>query len=125
GRADLETLARGSGFQTTCTVSTLNDFENAITEALAKSGPRYIVAKVDTEPMPEMSTRMFTTIEQALMFRRALINRGWLSAEHAGMSRGKSLPAENRGNKPLSIPEIKVEKETGSRPSLEKARIIY
>jgi thiamine pyrophosphate-dependent acetolactate synthase large subunit-like protein len=125
GRASLETLARGSGFQSTCTVETLADFESAIKEALSTTGLRYIVAKVDKEPMPQMSTRMFTTIEQALMFRRALINRGWLSAEHAGMARGKALPGENIEGNRLSIPDIKVEKETGSRPSLEKARTIY
>lgn len=126
GKTDLEAIARASGFQSTFNVDNLTSFDKVITEVLSKDGPHYIVAKVDNEPMPEMSTRLFTTIEQAITFRRALINRGWLSPEHAGMSRGKSLPQDNRSEKPLlSIPKIKVEPESGPRPSLEKARIIY
>jgi thiamine pyrophosphate-dependent acetolactate synthase large subunit-like protein len=126
GCTDLEGLARASGFRNTCTVNTMAEFENAITEALAKDGLRYIVAKVDKDPMPQMTSKMLTTIEQAITFRRALINRGWLSPEHAGMSRGKSAPVDSRaGKSAISIPDIRVEPETGSRASLEKARIIY
>lgn len=126
GRTDLEALARASGFENTSSVDNLRSFEQVISEAVSKDGLRYIVAKVDNDPMPEMSTRLFTTVEQAITFRRALINRGWLNPEHAGMSRGKSLPQDNRSGKPvLAIPDIKVESESGPRPSLDKARLIY
>lgn len=126
GKTDLEGIARASGFQSTFSVDSLTSFEKVITEVMSKDGPHYIVAKVDNEPMPEMSTRLFTTIEQAITFRRTLINKGWLNPEHAGMSRGKSLPQDQRGGKAtFSIPDIQVESESGPRASLEKARMIY
>jgi len=49
GRTDLEKMAQGAGIQQTATVHTLDEFRNAVTEALAGSELRFLVARVETE----------------------------------------------------------------------------
>jgi len=126
GLTDLEGVARACGFARTCTAESVTEFEREITRAFTDDGLRYIVVKVEKEPMPETPGKVATTMEQAITFRRALIDRGWIGAEHAGVSRGKCLAQDSHRREPsLRGPDIKIEAETGPRLSLEKARIIY
>lgn len=125
GRTNLESLGRGAGFERSSTVRNLEEFEAALKDAFAKGGPCYIVAKIDREPMPDLPAKPFGTVEQAVNFRRGLIRRGWVSSGHAGVSMGKWLAPEERSRQGIKLPEIQAETETGPRPSLEKARIIY
>jgi len=124
GRTDLEGFARAAGFERSTTVKTLKDFEVALRGAFAKDGPNYIVAKINKTPMPDLPAKPVGTVEQAINFRRGLIQRGWISSGHAGVSKGKWLAPEDHST-PIILPEIEAETEAGPRPSLEKARIIY
>ena len=123
-RTDLAAHAKASGCDRVFTVQTLDEFESVLRPALAEEAPCYIVAKVEQTAMPGVTTKQIGTVEEAVNFRRALIKRKWVGAAHAGVSQGKWLAAEER-SLPLTIPEVKIVKESGPRPSLEKARIIY
>ena len=123
-RTDLTAHAKAAGFDRALTVHTLDEFERALKQALSESAPCYIVAKVERTLMPEITTKQVGTVEEAIHFRRALIKRGWVSAGHAGVSQGKWLAPADR-SAPVTIPDVRIEQETGPRPSLEKARIIY
>jgi sulfopyruvate decarboxylase TPP-binding subunit len=124
GRADLEAFAKAAGYPHTATVDTLAAFEAALHSALAAEGPSYIVAKIGRTIMPDVPAKPFGTVEQAIGFRRGLIDRGWIGAGHAGISQGKWLAPADRST-PIVIPKLEAESENGPRPSLEKARIIY
>jgi len=124
GRTDLEAFAKAAGYAHTTTVVTLNDFEAALRSAIATQGPSYILAKIDRKLMPDLPAKPLGTVEQAVGFRRGLIERGWISSGHAGVSQGKWLaPADQSA--PIVIPDIKAATESGPRPSMEKARILY
>ena len=124
GRTDLEAFAKAAGYAHTTTVVTLNDFEAALRSAIATPGPSYIMAKIDRKLMPDLPAKPLGTVEQAVGFRRGLIERGWISSGHAGVSQGKWLAPVDQ-SAPIAIPDIKAETELGPRPSMEKARIIY
>lgn len=124
GRTDLEGFAKAAGYAHTRTVATLNEFEAALRTAIANQGPSYILAKIDRKLMPDLPAKPLGTVEQAIGFRRALIERGWISSGHAGVSQGKWLAPTDQPAA-IAIPEIKAESESGPRPSMEKARIIY
>jgi len=124
GRTDLEGFAKAAGYANTTTVATLKEFEAALEAAIATQGPSYILAKIDRRAMPDLPAKPLGTVEQAIGFRRGLIERGWISSGHAGVSKGKWLaPADQSAT--IVIPEIEAETEAGPRPSMEKARIIY
>jgi sulfopyruvate decarboxylase TPP-binding subunit len=74
--------------------------------------------------MPDLPAKPLGTVEQAIKFRRGLVERGWISSGHAGVSQGKWLAPADR-SAAIVIPEIETETETGPRPSMEKARVIY
>jgi sulfopyruvate decarboxylase TPP-binding subunit len=124
GATDLEGFAKAAGYAHTTTVATLNEFESALRAATATDGPSYILAKIDRKLMPDLPAKPLGTVEQAIAFRRGLIERGWISSGHAGVSHGKWLAPSDQ-SKPIVIPEIKAETESGPHPSMEKARIIY
>jgi sulfopyruvate decarboxylase TPP-binding subunit len=124
GRTDLEGFAKAAGYAHTTTVATLNEFEAAVGSAIGTNGPSYILAKIDRHLMPDLPAKPLGTVEQAIGFRRGLIERGWISSGHAGVSKGKWLaPADPSAA--IVIPEIEAESEPGARPSMEKARVIY
>jgi sulfopyruvate decarboxylase subunit alpha len=123
-RTDLAAHAKAAGFDRVFTVHTLEEFEKTLGQALDEEAPCYIVAKVERTAMPGITTKQVGTVEEAINFRRALVSRNWVSAAHAGVSQGKWLAPEARSS-PLTIPDVKIERELGPRPSLEKARIIY
>ena len=123
-RTDLAAHAKAAGFDHVFTVHTLEEFEKTLGQALDEEAPCYIVAKVERTAMPGITTKQVGTVEEAINFRRALVSRNWVSAAHAGVSQGKWLAPEARAS-PLTIPDVKIERELGPRPSLEKARIIY
>jgi len=123
-RTDLAAHAKASGLDRVFTVQTLGEFENVLRPALAEEAPSYIVAKVEQTAMPGITTKQVGTVEEAINFRRALVKRNWVGAAHAGVSQGKWLAPEERLS-PFTIPDVKIERESGPRPSLEKARIIY
>jgi thiamine pyrophosphate-dependent acetolactate synthase large subunit-like protein len=124
GRTDLEGFARAAGFENTATVRTLEEFEAAARDAFAGPGPTYIVAKIGRKLMPDLPAKPLGTTEQAIRFRRGLIERGWISSGHAGVSQGKWLAPDDRST-PLVLPEIEAATEAGPHPSMEKARIVY
>lgn len=124
GRSDLEGFAKAAGYAHTTTVATLNEFEAALRAAIENPGPNYILAKIDRKLMPDLPAKPLGTVEQAIGFRRGLLERGWISSGHAGVSQGKWLAAADQ-SAAIVIPEIKAESESGPRPSMEKARIIY
>jgi sulfopyruvate decarboxylase TPP-binding subunit len=124
GRTDLEGFAKAAGYAHTTTVATLNEFEAAVGSAIGTNGPSYILATIDRHLMPDLPAKPLGTVEQAIGFRRGLIERGWISSGHAGVSKGKWLaPADPSAA--IVIPEIEAESEPGARPSMEKARVIY
>ena len=124
GRTDLEGFAKAAGYAHTTTVATLKEFEAALGAAIATNGPSYILAKIDRKLMSDLPAKPLGTVEQAIGFRRGLIERGWISSGHAGVSKGKWLaPADPSAA--IVIPEIEAKSEPGPRPSMEKARVIY
>jgi thiamine pyrophosphate-dependent acetolactate synthase large subunit-like protein len=123
-RTDLAAHARASGFDRVSVATTLEEFENVLRTALAEETPSYIVAKVEQTSMPGVSSKQVGTVEEAVNFRRALIERNWVGAAHAGVSHGKWLAPDERSS-PVTIPDVKIATESGPRPSLEKARVIY
>jgi sulfopyruvate decarboxylase TPP-binding subunit len=74
--------------------------------------------------MKDEPARSIGTVEQAMNFRRGLIDRKLVGSGHAGVSQGKWLAASGGGGE-IALPQIDVPSENGPRPSLEKARIIY
>jgi thiamine pyrophosphate-dependent acetolactate synthase large subunit-like protein len=124
GRTNLEGFAKAAGYVHTTTVNTLQEFESALLAAKRESGPSYIVAKIGHDLLKEDPPRLVGTVEQAINFRRGLINRKLVSANHAGAYKGKGLAGPSAGES-IVIPEIDAEIENGPRPSLDKARIIY
>jgi sulfopyruvate decarboxylase subunit alpha len=124
GRTDLEMVAKGAGYADTRTVATLKEFEAALNSAFATNGPHFILAKTSRKIMPEAPVKDVGKVEQAIRFRRGLIERGWLKATHAGVSQGKWLAPADQSTA-VVIPKIEVPRENGPRPSLEKATLIY
>ena len=120
GRTDLEGFAKAAGYAHTTTVSDLKEFEAALHAAIATNGPSYILAKIDRKLMPDLPAKPLGTVEQAIKFRRGLVERGWISSGHAGVSQGKWLAPADR-SAAIVIPEIETETEAGPRPSMEKA----
>jgi sulfopyruvate decarboxylase TPP-binding subunit len=74
--------------------------------------------------MPDASMKDVGKVEQAIRFRRGLIDRGWINASHAGVSQGKWLAPLDR-SEVIVIPKLDLPRENGPRPSLEKAKLIY
>lgn len=124
GRTDLETVAKGMGYAHTATVRTLAEFESAISATKARKGPHYIVAKVGQDIVKDAPMKAVGTVEQAVSFRRGLVDRNLINAGHAGVSQGKWL-ASSAESEPIAIPKLDIERENGPRPSLAKAEIIY
>jgi sulfopyruvate decarboxylase TPP-binding subunit len=124
GSTDLEAVAKAVGYPFTRTVSTIGEFEAAVASAGAQKGPHYIVAKIGRSIVKDAPAKALGTIEQAINFRRGLINRKLISASHAGVSQGKWLAGDGEAA-PIVLPKLDVERENGPRPSIEKAQIIY
>ncbi len=47
GKADIEAIAKGAGFRRTATVTTSDDFKQAVTRVLSQPGPWLLVARTD------------------------------------------------------------------------------
>ncbi len=124
GRADLEGFAKAAGYANTATVTTLREFETAFLAIKRLKGPNYLLVKISSNIMQDVPAKPMGTVEQAITFRRALIERKMISTTHAGVSRGKWL-AESAPSDSIVLPDIEAENENGPRPSLEKARTIY
>jgi thiamine pyrophosphate-dependent acetolactate synthase large subunit-like protein len=124
GRTDLEGFAKAAGYAQTATVQTLAEFESALLAAKRVRGPSYIVAKIGQEILKDDPPRLTGTVEQAINFRRGLVERKLISANHAGAYKGKGLADSSTGGS-IVIPKIDAKNENGPRPSLDKARIIY
>jgi sulfopyruvate decarboxylase TPP-binding subunit len=124
GTTDLEGFAKAAGYAHTATVKTLQEFEAAFVAAKKNGGPSFIVAKISHNIMKEEPARSVGTVEQAVNFRRGLIERKLIGSSHAGVSKGKWLASGTDGET-IAIPQIEAPSENGPRPSMEKARIIY
>ncbi len=124
GRANLEVVAKGAGYADSRVVTTLSEFEAAMNSAFATRGPHFILAKTSKKTMPDVPVKDVGKVEQAIKFRRGLIERRWINASHAGVSQGKWLAPVDRSSA-IVIPEIDIPRENGPRPSLEKAKLIY
>ncbi|MPZ41525.1 MAG: hypothetical protein GEU95_26475 [Rhizobiales bacterium] len=124
GRTDLEVVAKGAGYAHTATVRTLGEFEAAIAATKVRKGPHYILAKVGQDIVNDVPTKAVGTVEQAVSFRRGLVDRKLIGAGHAGVSQGKWLAA-GADSERIAIPKLDIARENGPRPSLEKATIIY
>lgn len=124
GRTDLEGFAKAAGYRTTVTVDTLDGFETAYRKAISSDGPHYIVANIGKNLMSQAPAKAVGTMEQAIRFRRGLIERGLVSAAHAGVSQGKWLARSGEAES-IKIPNIETLTENGPRPSLPKAKVIY
>ncbi len=124
GSTDLETVARGAGYASVGKVSTLQAFEASLRASFATPGPHFIAVETSQKVMPDAPARHIGKVEQAIRFRRGLIDRGWIDATHAGVSKGKSLaPTNTRSD--IVIPKLDAPRENGPRPSLDKATTIY
>lgn len=124
GRTDLEAVAKAAGYAFTRTVRTIEEFETTIAATKDQPGPHYIVAKVTQKIVKDVPAKVLGTVEQAINFRRGLINRKLISANHAGVSQGKWLAGDTEQT-PITLPNFDVPIENGPRPSIEKAEIIY
>jgi sulfopyruvate decarboxylase TPP-binding subunit len=124
GRSDLETFAKAAGFTSTATVSTIDQFESAIAGTLANKGPHFIVAKVSQNIVKDQPIKSVGTVEQAVRFRRALIDKQLIGKSHAGASQGKWFP-QGDNSESLVLPKLDIPSENGPRPSLKKAEVIY
>lgn len=52
GKADIEAMARGAGFQQALTVKTFTAFKEALSRILSQTGPWILVAKTDSSKAP-------------------------------------------------------------------------
>ena len=124
GRTDLEASAKAAGYAHTTTVRTLEEFQSAIDATENQKGPSYILAKISRNIAKDVPPKPLGTVEQAINFRRGLIDRKLVSSSHAGVSQGKWL-APSADSQPITLPKLDIARENGPRPSLEKAEIIY
>jgi len=128
---DFEQVARGAGLKKTRTVRDLVAFEEAIKEALATDGPHLIVAKVEATALSGMPPVPFGITESAIRFRRALIDKGWVSPWHAGATLWKDSKfefGEKIGSNSIdtTYQYLKgVMPDRGPRLSVDYARTIY
>lgn len=71
GNVDLAKMAEGAGVQKALTVRTMEQFDIAVTTALAEDGPHYIVVKHDmTPPAVKLKRRRQDGIEGKYIFLR-------------------------------------------------------
>lgn len=131
GQTRLEQVARGAGIKSACTVDDLEKFEAAVKNALSTDGPHLIVAKVDTSTLVGLPPVPFGITESAIRFRRALIDKGWVSPWHAGATMWKDAKFEF-GDKKESSRSIEATYQylKGNMPpiprlSVDYARTIY
>ncbi len=75
---DLETIARGSGIQTTHTVLSEDDIAKAARALKESNGPVFVWLRVSTEEPPAYK-RNFDAVERKNIFRRALLSDDELS----------------------------------------------
>jgi len=129
---DFEKVARGAGIRSSHTVRELGEFEAAFANALATDGPHLIVAKVETGTLDGLPPVPFGITESAIRFRRALIDKGWVSPFHAGATMWKDSGFEfgAKGDREGIIESLYQQlKESGPRKkgglSVDKARTIY
>ena len=99
--------------------------------ALRDDKPYVIVAKVDTST-PAAAPVPYGMTENAIRFRRALVDKGWVDPMHAGATTGSrtwasiSAPGDDRGKVEAVYRNLRevVPSEPGNL-SLEHARAIY
>jgi sulfopyruvate decarboxylase TPP-binding subunit len=130
GATDLERVAKGAGIESARTVRDLQQFESALKTALETDGPHLIVAKVDSAALDAMPPVPFGITESAIRFRRALINKGWVSPWHAGATMWKDATFEFNAKSGSGIEQIYQQLKAsgpakGSRLSVDYARTIY
>ena len=130
GRCDFEQLARGAGIEHAYTVRDERGFEDVLVRALGDNKPYVIVAKVDTST-PVAAPVPYGMTENAIRFRRALVDKGWVDPMHAGASTYKDVGfdfgagADKGGVEAIyrNLREV-VPREPGNL-SLDHARAIY
>jgi TPP-dependent indolepyruvate ferredoxin oxidoreductase alpha subunit len=79
GSADLVAIARGAGIGSAVRVSDVDEVEEALSKAAATPGPHFVVADVEAEDVRTAGTSQaypFDIVEAAVVFRRALEDRG-------------------------------------------------
>lgn len=83
GKTNLEALARGAGIKNCATAFTLEEFEALLTKALAGHELFFLVAKVEKQIPRDLPSFPFNLTENAIIFRRTLIDRGLVSPGRA------------------------------------------
>lgn len=133
GRTDLEAVAKAAGIEQSCTVRDEREFAAALERALNDDGPHCIVAKVDTTANAERTAIPYGLVENAVRFRRALIDKGWVSPWHAGVTALKEVGfdfGDDDRATPAELDEITSRLKASlpseaPRPHLENARTMY
>lgn len=88
GKTNLEAVARGAGFKNCATAFTVEEWEEFLKKGLNGGELFFLVAKVEKEIPADLPSFPFNLTENAIMFRRALIDRGLVSPTRATASLG-------------------------------------
>ena len=130
GGCDFEQLAKGAGIEHACTVRNEREFEDVFVRALRDDKPYVIVAKVDTST-PAAAPVPYGMTENAIRFRRALVDKGWVDPMHAGATTFKDVGFDfgaggDKGGVEAVYRNLRevVPREPGNL-SLDNARAIY
>ena len=130
--ADFAEIARGAGLKNVFTVRNEDELGNVFQRALVEDGPFLIVAKVYTTTLDKLPPLPFGITENSTRFRRALIDRGWVSPWHAGATLFKdagfdfSAGADREHGPAVTYQRLKgIQPSKLPRLSVENARTIY
>ena len=132
GAADFAAIAQGAGLKHVFTVATEEELEKVFRRALVEDGPFLIVVKVDTTTLDKLPPLPFGITESSMRFRRALVDRGWVSPWHAGATLFKdsgfdfSASEDNDQNPSITYQRLKgIQPAQLPRLNVENARTIY
>jgi sulfopyruvate decarboxylase TPP-binding subunit len=130
----LEKVARATGIDRSYTVRDEHEFEGVLKHALQDDKPYVIVAKVDSSS-PPTEPGLYGMTENAIRFRRALVEKGWVSPWHAGATMFKEMKFDFSGDTVSNEMSAELQRvykrlealipEERPRLSLNYARIIY
>jgi sulfopyruvate decarboxylase TPP-binding subunit len=90
--ADLVAIAKGAGISNAFAIETEQELDAIFRRALTEDGPFILVVKVDTSTLESLPPFPYSCLESSLRFRRALIDKGWVSPWHAGATLFKDTP---------------------------------
>ena len=91
GFTDLEAVAKGMGIPKARTVRNLGEFEESLKDMLEVQEISVLIAKVDKFISADLAAYPFGLTENAILFRRALVDQGLVDPFHAGASLPKTM----------------------------------